>query len=74
MSGMHFENELFRETQLRNHWRNTISYLVLLIFATLCAILYHLYNFKNMKNTCGGVLLLLQLKATFCQKANRQLC
>ena len=26
MSGMHFENELFRETQLRNHWRNTISY------------------------------------------------
>ena len=26
-----------------------------------CAIWYHLYNFKNMKNTHGGVLLLVKL-------------
>ena len=28
-----------------------------------CAIWYHLYNFKNVKNTYGGVLLLVKLKA-----------
>ena len=29
----------------------------------LCAIWYHLYNFKKMKNTHGGVLLLVKLQA-----------
>ena len=28
-----------------------------------CAIWYHLYNFKNAKNTHGGVLLLVNLQA-----------
>ena len=28
----------------------------------LCAIWYHLYNFKNVKNTHGGVLLLVKLQ------------
>ena len=28
-----------------------------------CAIWYRLYNFKNLKNTHGGVLLLLKLQA-----------
>ena len=28
-----------------------------------CAIWYHLYNFKNVKNTHGGVLLLVKLQA-----------
>ena len=28
-----------------------------------CAIWYHLYNLKNMKNTHGGVLVKLQAKA-----------
>ena len=27
-----------------------------------CAIWYHLYNFKNVKNTHGGVLLLVKLQ------------
>ena len=27
-----------------------------------CGIWYHLYNLKNVKNTYGGVLLLLKLK------------
>ena len=27
----------------------------------LCVIWYHLYNFKNVKNTHGGVLLLLKV-------------
>ena len=26
-------------------------------FVTLCAIWYHVYNFKNVNNTLGGVLL-----------------
>ena len=29
----------------------------------LCAIWYHLYNFKNIKNTRGEVLLLAKLQA-----------
>ena len=28
-----------------------------------CAIWYHLYNLKNMKNTHGGVLILVKLQA-----------
>ena len=28
-----------------------------------CAVRYHLYNLKNVKNTYGGVLLLLKLQA-----------
>ena len=29
----------------------------------LCVIWYHLYNLKNVKNTHGGVLLLVKLQA-----------
>ena len=29
-----------------------------------CAIWYHLYNLKNVKNTQGGVLLLVKLQAS----------
>ena len=29
----------------------------------LCAIWYHLYNLKNVKNTHGGMLLLVKLQA-----------
>ena len=32
----------------------------------LCAIWYHLYNFKNAKNTHKGVLLLVKLQAEAC--------
>ena len=32
----------------------------------LCTIWYHLYNFKNVKNIHGGVLLLVKLQATAC--------
>ena len=32
-------------------------------YKTLCAILYHLYNFKNVKNTYTGVLILVKLTA-----------
>ena len=31
-----------------------------------CAICYHLYNLKNVKNTHGGVLILLKLQAAAC--------
>ena len=33
---------------------------------TLCAIWYHLYNLKNLKNTSGGVTLLVKLQAKAC--------
>ena len=32
------------------------------IYVIRCAIWYHLYNFKNMKNTNGGVLFLVKLQ------------
>ena len=35
----------------------------------LCAIWYHLYNLKNVKNTHGGVLLLVKLQALACKFA-----
>ena len=35
-------------------------------FETLWAIYYHLHNLKNMKNTHGGVLLLVQLEIEAC--------
>ena len=31
-------------------------------YVMLCAIWYHLYNLKNMKNTYGGVILLVKLQ------------
>ena len=31
-----------------------------------CAIWYHLYNFKNLKNTHGGVLISVKLLAEAC--------
>ena len=34
------------------------------LFVMHCAILYHLYNLKNVKNTHGGVLILVKLQAT----------
>ena len=33
-----------------------------------CAIWYHLYNFKNVKNTHGGVLISVKLQASACTK------
>ena len=34
-----------------------------MVYDTLCAICYHLYNLKNVKNTHGGVLLLVTMQA-----------
>ena len=36
--------------------------LLLVTYMMRCAILYHLYNFKNVKKTHGGVLLLVKLQ------------
>ena len=43
------------------------------IYMMLCAIWYHLYNLKNLKNTHGGVLLLLKLQTKACNltKSNK---
>ena len=34
-----------------------------MLYVMRCAICYHLYNFKNVRNTHGGVLLLVKLQA-----------
>ena len=36
------------------------------LFVMRCAIWYHLYNLKNMKNTHGEVLILVKLQAEAC--------
>ena len=36
------------------------------IYVVLCAIQYHVHNLKNMKNTNGGLLLLVKLQANAC--------
>ena len=35
-------------------------------YVVCCASWYHLYNFKNLKNTHGGVLILVKLQAEAC--------
>ena len=35
-----------------------------IIFVIRCAIWYHLYSLENVKNTHGGVLILVKLQAT----------
>ena len=36
------------------------------LYVMHCAIWYHLYNLKNVKNADGGVLLLVKLQAEIC--------
>ena len=38
-------------------------YVTFFIYEVRCVIWYHLYNFKNVKDTHGGVLLLVKLQA-----------
>ena len=35
-------------------------------YVMCCVIWYHLYSFKNVKNTHGGVLILVKLQAPVC--------
>ena len=46
MPVMHFENELFHKTQLRNPWPNTICYFN---FIYICDDLRHFVAFKQCK-------------------------
>ena len=43
----------------RSGWHQRVSLIFPNVNEMLCAIWYHLYNFKNLKNTHGGVLLLV---------------
>ena len=48
---------------------NANEFLLLTIFGeyvVLCAIWYYSYNLKNVKNTHGGVLLIVKLQALAC--------
>ena len=44
--------------------RSPQLFLLLGLYVMLCVIWNHLYNFKNVKSTHGGVLLLVKFKAT----------
>ena len=48
---------------LASHLQLVLIWLYFAIFEMRCAIWYYLGNFKNLKNTHGGVLLLLKLQA-----------
>ena len=51
---------------MQNHYLNMCYKVLFLKSITnlmLCTIWYHLYNLKNVKNTHGGVLLLVKLQA-----------
>ena len=62
----------------RKKKKNCIRFFILAVvvvsftYAMLCAIWYHLYNFKNMKNTRAGVLLLVKLQAFSCYFLNKK--
>ena len=72
--------ELYSYTEENDFQENVLSFEVMLVeynkdgkdFVQICmkcvmrcAIWYHLYNLKNMKNTNGGVLILVKLQLTF---------
>ena len=42
--------------------------LKMIAYVMRCAIWYHFYNWKNMKNTYGGVLILVKLQASIMLK------
>ena len=45
---------------------NAFQYSVSSVYETLCAICHHLYNLNKVRNTNGGVLLLVKLQAEVC--------
>ena len=54
---------IFLKTKFLNHLLR-IALSIKDVFVVHCAIWYHLYNFKNVKNTHGGVLILVKLQAS----------
>ena len=47
-------------------WNTSLYFMLILMikYVMRCAIWYHLYNLKNVKNTHGGVLILVKLQAS----------
>ena len=52
--------------QCRGHHGKTNKNLIVVSHVVLCAIWYHSYNLKSVKNTHGVVLLLVKLQASAC--------
>ena len=46
-----------------SNFKNDFNYIVRFTYVMRCAIWYHLYSLKNVKNTHGGVLLFVKLQA-----------
>ena len=59
-------------SELRDVSRRIYILLLLTQYVMRCAILYYLHNFQNVKNTHGGVLILVKLQAEAwnCTKIN----
>ena len=55
------KNIIMQVTYFLTPWLTFFN--VILLHMMLCAIWYHLHNLKNVKNTNGGVLLLVKLQA-----------
>ena len=58
----------FRRSNKKKHFKAR-KHIRLRTYVRFCAIWYHLYNFKNVKNTPGGVLHLVKLQAQVCKPA-----
>ena len=54
------------EHQRWKDWKEAFEEKEAFVFVVRCAIWYHLYNLKNVKNTHGGVFLLVKLQASVC--------
>ena len=44
-------------------WNKLMHQFIKYVYAMLCAICYHLYNLKNVKDSHGGVLLLVKFQS-----------
>ena len=53
------------------HYDVALQIFDLSIYETLCVIWHYLYNSKNLKNTHGGVILLVKLQASSCNFTKR---
>ena len=52
----------------------SMKWIKIFVYEMLCAIWHHLYNLKKVKNTHGGVLLLVKLQAKGCNITKSNIC
>ena len=60
---LYMEYSCHVQTRIRNYYLDMMDKLQNRVYVIRCAIWYHQYNLKNVKNTHGGVLILVKLQA-----------